>query len=400
MIAAGRAASLGGDVLLMEKNKFLGAKLRITGKGRCNITNSADIARFIENFAHNGKFLYSAFHHFDNVSLITFFKGLGLEVKEERGGRVFPLTDKASDVVRVLEKYMVENGVIIKLATPASKLLVNKEGYISGVIDTFKREYAADCVIVATGGLSYPRTGSTGEGYRLARELGHRIVAPKPGLVPLEIGDDWVKELQGLSLRNVNAWVECDREKIAEEFGEMLFTHFGVSGPIILTLSSKISKHLQINRHCSLHLDLKPALDEKQLDNRIQRDFAKFNRKQFKNALDELLPKKIIPIIIRLSNISPEKVVGQISREERRKIVSLLKDFSMEVVGTRPVEEAIITAGGIHVDEINPKTMESKIIKGLFFAGEVIDIDAYTGGYNLQAAFSTGYLAGEMAVLQ
>lgn len=392
LIAAGKAAEQGNEVLLLEKNDRVGKKLLISGKGRCNITNDADIEGLIENTPGNGNFLYSAFYHFSNTDLIAFLKEYGLETKVERGGRVFPVSDNAKDVVDTLARYVTRSGVklMLKAAVQEVRMAGNK---VEGVLLKDGRELACDSVVLATGGASYPGTGSTGDGYRLAGKLGHTIVDLKPSLVPLVTAEEWVKELQGLSLKNISVQlINKNGKKLYTDFGEMLFTHFGVSGPVILSGSRHI---LDANyKDIRLVIDLKPALNEEKLDDRIQRDFEKYSRKQFKNSLEELLPQKLIPVIIKLSGISPEKFVNQITREERKKLVKLLKGLELTITGPRPIEEAIVTAGGVSTDEINPSTMESKLVKGLFFAGEVIDVDAYTGGFNLTIAFSTGYLAG------
>jgi len=391
MMAAGTAAGRGLNVTLIEKNNRLGKKLLITGKGRCNITNNADIEDFIQNVPVNGSFLYSAFYTFPNTSLIELLNQLGLKTKVERGGRVFPESDKASDVVKTLEKYMkqskvnIVHGEVVQIKTHHKK--------VTGVVLKTGQEIAADSIIVATGGMSYPETGSTGDGYRFARQLGHTVTELKPSLVSLETKEDWVKKLQGLSLKNVQVCLyNSHHKKIFSDFGEMLFTHYGVSGPIILSASSHI-RNLQ-NEDYYLVIDLKPALSNEQLDKRIQRDFEKYSRKYYINALDDLLPKKLIPVVVELSGIAYDKPVNQITKAERLGIVELLKNLSLHIKGFRPLKEAIVTSGGVHVDEINPATMESKLIEGLYFAGEVIDVDAYTGGFNLQIAFSTGYLAG------
>jgi len=392
LMAAGKAGERGCDTILAEKNDRVGKKLLISGKGRCNITNSTDVEGLIENTPGNGSFLYSAFYTFSNWDLISFFNEHGLETKVERGGRVFPLSDKSSDVVETLMRYVRKNNVKLFLKSPVQDIKV-KDNKVKSVVFADGREIECDSVVLATGGVSYPGTGSTGDGHRIAKNLGHTIVDLKPSLVPLVTEEQWVKELQGLSLRNVSVTLlNKNGKKVYTDFGEMLFTHFGVSGPVILSSSRHA---LDYNyKDLKLIIDLKPALSEEKLDKRIQRDFEKFSRKQFKNSLDELLPKKMIPVIINLSGIPPEKQTSQITREERRTLVRLLKNLELNIVASRPVKEAIVTAGGISTDEINPSTMESKLVKGLFFAGEIIDVDAYTGGFNLTIAFSTGYLAG------
>lgn len=389
MMAAGTAGLGGLDVILVEKNGRLGKKLLITGKGRCNVTNITDLDGLITNVPVNGKFLYSAFHQFSNQDLITLLHSLGLKTKVERGGRVFPVSDRSADVVRVLGKYLAQNNVRV-LQGEVTNVLVDS-GVVSGVKLKNGDILPAGKIIIATGGRSYPLTGSTGDGYRLAAEHGHQITTLKPALVPLEVREDWVRELQGLALKNVAIELfTLQGGKVYSAFGEMLFTHFGVSGPIILSAST----HLRQATSYRLVIDLKPALTPEQLDARIQRDLLKKAKKVFANALDDLLPRTLIPIVVRLTAIPPEKQISHLTREERECLAALLKGLEMEVTGLRPLSEAIVTSGGITVKEINPSTMESKLVKGLFFAGEVIDVNAYTGGYNLQIAFSTGYLAG------
>ena len=391
MMAASTAGSRGLPVTLLEKNQKLGKKLYLTGKGRCNITNNADMEEFIANVPTNAKFLYSAFYTFTNQNLLTLLSQLGLKTKVERGNRVFPASDKSSDVIRALEKHL-ENNRVRRLTGEADEITA-ENNQITGVRLKDGRVLPCSSIIVATGGISYPSTGSTGDGYRFAGKLGHTIIPPKPSLVPLETVEDWPKQAQGLSLRNCSITVvDQGGRKVFEEFGEMVFTHYGVSGPVILSASSYMGK-MEPGEY-TIRIDLKPALTDEQLDARLQRDFLKFARKNFSNSLDELLPKKIIPVIIQLSKIAPEKPVHQITKEERHSLVSLMKGLELTVKEYRPIEEAIITSGGISVKEIDPGTMESKLVKGLFFAGEVIDVDAYTGGFNLQIAFSTGYLAG------
>lgn len=392
IMAAGKAAESGAQVLLLEKNDRLGKKILISGKGRCNITNSTDIDGLIENTPGNGSFLYSAFYTFSNTDLIEFLKGYGLETKVERGGRIFPVSDRAKDVVDTLAKYLERSKVKIWLKSPVQAIRA-ENGRVKSVVLKDGKELDCDAVVLATGGASYPGTGSTGDGYRMAEALGHTVIPLKPSLVPLVSGEEWIKELQGLSLKNISITLLNKKgKKIYNDFGEMLFTHFGVSGPVILSASRHI---LDYNyKDVKLVIDLKPALDEEKLDDRIQRDFEKFSRKQFKNALDELLPQKMIPVIVKLSKIESDKFVNQITRDERRNLVKLLKNLELNIIGSRPITEAIVTAGGVSTDEINPSTMESKKIKGFFMAGELVDLDAYTGGFNLTIAFSTGYLAG------
>ena len=399
LIAAGTAAGQDAEVILLEKKERVGSKLRITGKGRCNITADVDQDSLIKGIPGNGRFLYSALHEFSNADLIQFFNQRGLKTKVERGNRVFPQSDNAQDVVDVLSNYAQANGVNIQTSTSVKALRL-KDGKIGGV-DSNRGFIPADAVIIATGGLSYPGTGSTGDGYSWAKACGHSLVEPRPGLVPLVTEESWIKDLQGLSLKNVAAaaYTTTDK-KINADFGELLFTHFGLSGPIILSMSRDIGEY--IHRHqqsVKLKIDLKPALSEEKLDERLLRDFEKYSRKLFKNSLHDLLPQKMIPVFITLSGIDPEKPCHQISRGERMEIMQLLKNLTVTVTGTRPIAEAIVTAGGVNVKEINPKNMESKLVKGLFFAGEVLDVDGYTGGYNLQAAFSTGYVAGKYAGL-
>lgn len=400
MMAAIKAAECGNEVQIIEKMPSFGKKLLITGKGRCNITSSLYMSDFIKNTPGNGRFLYSSFQNYTNTDIIEFLKRQGLEVKEERGNRIFPITDKSIDVLNCFTKRIDELGIKYKLNTRAEKILI-KNNEILGV-RTNREIIQTDKIILATGGKSYPLTGSTGDGYRMAKELGHNIMKINPSLVPLEIYEkDECKKLQGLSLRNIGIKIENNESNklIYEDFGEMIFTHFGISGPIILSGSAhlvryKLIESLLKDKKIKLHIDLKPALTEEQLDDRILRDFKEFKNKQFKHSLDKLLPQKMIPVIIEKSNIDENKRVNEITKEERKLLVHILKNFEVTVKGFRPVEEAIITSGGINVKEINPKTMESKLIKGLYFAGEIIDVDAYTGGFNLQIAYSTGYTAG------
>ncbi|HHY81831.1 MAG TPA: NAD(P)/FAD-dependent oxidoreductase [Clostridiales bacterium] len=391
IMAAAAAGSRGLDATLVEKNDKLGRKLYLTGKGRCNITNNADMETFIANVPTNAKFLYSAFYTFTNQDLIALLNQLGLKTKVERGNRVFPVSDKSSDVIKVLEKHLMNNNV--RVIKGEADRITAENNHITAVHLKDGRILPCNSAVVATGGISYPATGSTGDGYRFARELGHTIIPPKPSLVPLESMEDWPAQAQGLSLKNISITVtDKNDKKIFEDFGEMIFTHYGVSGPVILSASSYMGK-MEPGKY-RIKIDLKPALAEEQLDARIQRDFAKYARKIFSNSLDDLLPQKLIPVIIQLSGIPSDKPVHQITKEERRTLVSLLKGLTLTVKGYRPIKEAIITSGGVSTREIDPSTMESKLVKGLFFAGEVIDVDAYTGGFNLQIAFSTGYLAG------
>ena len=400
MIAGIKAAKEGNKVYIYEKNKTLGKKLLITGKGRCNITSSIDMDEFIKNVPGNGRFLYSAFQNFTNQDIINLLKENGVKVKEERGNRIFPVSDKSQDVLNALIKELKKNNVQIREDSPVEKILV-KDGIVKGIVLKNKQEIEADKVILATGGRSYPGTGSTGDGYKMVENLGHTITKIQGSLVPLEADLNICKELQGLSLRNVGILIKDvqNNKKIYEDFGEMLFTHFGVSGPTILSGSAHILRYKNIDEllkagKIKLYIDLKPALTEDVLNNRLLREFEENKNKAFKNSLDNLLPKKLIDMVIELSNINANKKVNEITKEERLNLIKLLKNFEVIIKGFRPIEEAIVTAGGINIKEINPKTMESKIISGLFFAGEVIDVDAYTGGFNLQIAYSTGYAAG------
>ena len=392
MMAAITAAANGGEVLLLEKNEKLGKKLFITGKGRCNITNAADTEDLFSAIVSNPKFLYSSFYSFTNSQVIDFFEGLGVKTKIERGGRVFPASDHSSDVIRALEREMEQLGVEIYLQAEVKELIL-KEHVIKGVVLTSGKKLYADTVIVATGGISYPSTGSTGDGYRFAKACGHQVTVILPSLVPMEVKEWYAKELMGLSLRNIEICVTDGKKKLYQEFGEMLFTHYGVTGPVILSASSIVGKKLK-EKELTLHIDLKPALSEEQLDKRVLREFETNHNRQFKNAVDSLFPSKLRPVIVELSGIPEEKKVHEITKEERLHFVRLIKDFSMTLTGLRGYKEAIITKGGVSVKEIDPSTMESKLVKGLFFAGEVLDLDAVTGGYNLQIAWSTGYLAG------
>lgn len=392
MIAASTACERGFDVTLIEKNHKLGKKLAITGKGRCNITNACDIEELIENVPTNGKFLYSAFYTFTNDDVISMFNNLGVKTKTERGKRVFPESDKAFDVVKALEKQLKNKKVNILLNSKVEKI-ISKNNKIEKVVLSNKKEIKCDSVIVATGGLSYPLTGSTGDGYKFAASQGHTIVDTKPSLIGIEVQESFIKDLEKLSLRNVEITVfNSKQKKVYSDFGELEFTKFGLDGPIIKSASCRMKDTTKENY--TILLDLKPALDEEKLDKRVQKDFTKYTNKKFEKALDDLLPKKLIPIIINLSDINPDTVVHQISREQRKNLVHLLKNLKFTVKRYRPIDEAIITSGGVKVNEINASTMESKLVEGLFFAGEIIDIDAYTGGFNLQIAFSTGYLAG------
>ena len=388
MMAAVFAARNGQNVQLLEKNEKLGKKLFITGKGRCNITNAADIEDLFTAVISNPKFLYS----FTNQQVIDFFEELGVKTKIERGERVFPVSDHSSDVIAAFSRELKSLGVSVSLHTEVRELLCEQDK-VCGVLLTNGKKMKADAVIVATGGISYPSTGSTGDGYRFAKETGHRVTELLPSLVPMEVRQWYAKELQGLSLRNIEICITDGKKKLYEEFGEMLFTHYGVTGPVILSASSVVGKTLR-KKELTLHIDLKPALSEEQLDKRILREFDANHNKQYKNSIDSLFPAKLKPVMIELSEIEPEKKVNEITKEERQRLVHLIKDFTMTLTGLRSYNEAIITKGGVSVKEVDPGTMESKKMKGLYFAGEVLDLDAVTGGYNLQIAWSTGYLAG------
>lgn len=396
MMAAGQAAKGGSRVLLLEKKERLGRKIAITGKGRCNLTNEENVTDFISHYPGNGRFLHGILRDFDNVALREFFARYGVETKVERGGRVFPVSDDAEKVVEALAAFLKDKGVEVRSGTAVEEILV-ENGHVKGVRGAGQQQYLAPAVIVCTGGASYPATGSNGDGFKFARKLGHSVITPRPALVPLKTSEEWVKELQGLALRNVEASLWVEGKKKISEFGEMLFTHFGVSGPIILTLSRQAGDSLRDGKQVELRINLKPALSLEQLDTRVQRDFQKYTNKQFKNALDDLLPQSMIPVMIHLSGINPDGVVHQISREERKRLVGLLQELRMTITETLSIETAIVTAGGIDIKEINPKTMASKRVEGLFWAGEVVDVDGITGGYNLQAAFSMGYRAGRSA---
>lgn len=395
MMAAVFAARGGREVHVFEKNEKLGKKLFITGKGRCNITNAGDMDTLFSSVISNPKFLYSAFYGFTNEQTIAFFEELGVPVKIERGNRVFPVSDHSSDVIGALSREMNRLGAEVHLHAEVEKILTDREDpeRIRGVRLKNGKEVAGDACIVATGGVSYPSTGSTGDGLRFAEELGLKVTELFPALVPMEVKEWYAKELQGLSLRNVTAAIYDGKKKLYEEFGEMLFTHYGVSGPIIISASSSVGKKLK-EKELRLCIDLKPALSQEQLDQRILRDFEENRNKQFKNSVDRLFPAKLKPIMIELSGISAEKKVNEISKEERIRFVKLIKEFPMTLTGLRSYKEAIITKGGVSVKEIDPGTMESKKIKGLYFIGEVLDLDALTGGFNLQIAWSTAAAAG------
>ena len=401
MLAAISAAKENDDVVLIEKNNSLGRKLLITGKGRCNITSSIDINEFIKNIPGNGRFLYSAFQNYTNEDIISLIENNGIKVKEERGNRIFPVTDKAEDVlncfIKELKKY---KNIEIKTGRKVEKLLIEDQE-VKGIMLNSGEKIFASKVILATGGKSYPVTGSDGDGYKMAKEVGHTVEKIRGSLVPLTGDQRLCQGMQGLSLRNVKITIKDieNNKKIYDDFGELLFTHFGVSGPTILSSSAHLLRYKDIDRllkenKIKLYIDLKPALSNEELDLRIRRDFEEIKNKEFKNSLEKLLPKKMIPAILELSGIDINKKVNSITKEERQNLILLLKNFEVNIDGFRPVEEAIVTAGGISIKEINPKTMESKIINGLYFAGEIIDVDAYTGGFNLQIAYSTGFTAG------
>ena len=391
MLAAIFSANQNSNTILIDRMERVGRKLRITGKGRGNLTNIADVDEFMNNFPGNGRFLHSALNFFSNRDVMKFFENLGIELKIERGGRVFPKSDRAQDLVDALDSKLRDLNVEIHSKSRVIKILT-ESNRVTGVELRDGRKIFGNRVILATGGESYPATGSTGDGYELARDLGHSITPILPSLIPLETVEDFVKDLQGLTLKNVRA--KFNRH---EEFGEMLFTHFGISGPIILTLSRDVARSLSQKSPATISIDLKPALTFDQLENRILRDFSKFRRKTIRNGLTELLPMKLIPIILDVAKIDSNLQVDQISQNSRRKLIETLKNFQLTIKSTRPIDEAIVTQGGIATKEINPKTMESKIVHGLFFAGEVIDIDGFTGGFNLQAAFSTGAVAGNFS---
>ncbi len=395
--AAGMAAAIaagenGNNVHLYEKNEKLGKKLYITGKGRCNLTNACDIQTMLDNVVTNPRFLYSSFYNFTNKDIIDLLEQNGCPVKFERGNRVFPASDKSSDVISALTGKLKRTGTIVHLNEEAESLKVSN-GRCCGVRLTSGKDIDADAVVVATGGLSYPATGSTGDGYRFAKDCGIDVTDTRPALVPLNVKEDFVKDLQGLSLKNVEVSFTDGKKELFRGFGEMLFTHFGVSGPIILSASSFITKYLK-NGPVTLSIDLKPAISEEQLDARILRDFSEFSNRHFDNSLNKLYPSKLIPVIIKRSGIDPEKRVNEITKEERARLLDLTKHFTMTVTSPRGFDEAVITQGGVSVKEIDPKTMESKKVKGLYFAGEVLDVDAVTGGFNLQIAWSTGWACG------
>lgn len=397
MFAAIAAAKNGHQVTLYEKNEKLGKKIFITGKGRCNITNAADMEELFDAVVTNSKFLYSSFYGYTNQNVIDFFEDAGVPVKIERGNRVFPISDHSSDVIRALEREMKKVGVKVCLNTEVKSVEAEKDKFNKVVLKDTTTQ-TADACIVATGGLSYRSTGSTGDGFRFAENVGHKVTQCFPSLVPMETKEPWICELQGLSLRNVEAKILDEKKELYKDFGEMLFTHFGVSGPLIISASSYVGKKFMDKngqkKELTLEIDLKPALTEEQLDQRVLRDFEENHNRQFKNAITKLFPTKLIPVMLELGGIDPEKKVNSIEKEERKQFVHLIKHFRMTLTGLRDYPEAIITKGGVNVKEIDPGTMESKLVKGLYFAGEVLDLDALTGGFNLQIAWSTGYAAG------
>ena len=397
MFAAIAAAKNGHQVTLYEKNEKLGKKIFITGKGRCNITNAADMEELFDAVVTNSKFLYSSFYGYTNQNVIDFFEDAGVPVKIERGNRVFPISDHSSDVIRALEREMKKVGVKVCLNTEVKSVEAEKDKFNKVVLKDTTTQ-TADACIVATGGLSYRSTGSTGDGFRFAENVGHKVTQCFPSLVPMETKEPWICDLQGLSLRNVEAKILDGKKELYKDFGEMLFTHFGVSGPLIISASSYVGKKFMDKngqkKELTLEIDLKPALTEEQLDQRVLRDFEENHNRQFKNAITKLFPTKLIPVMLELGGIDPEKKVNSIEKEERKQFVHLIKHFRMTLTGLRDYPEAIITKGGVNVKEIDPGTMESKLVKGLYFAGEVLDLDALTGGFNLQIAWSTGYAAG------
>lgn len=397
MFAAIAAAKNGHQVTLYEKNEKLGKKIFITGKGRCNITNAADMEELFDAVVTNSKFLYSSFYGYTNQNVIDFFEDAGVPVKIERGNRVFPISDHSSDVIRALEREMKKVGVKVCLNTEVKSVEAEKDKFNKVVLKDTTTQ-TADACIVATGGLSYRSTGSTGDGFRFAENVGHKVTQCFPSLVPMETKEPWICELKGLSLRNVEAKILDGKKELYKDFGEMLFTHFGVSGPLIISASSYVGKKFMDKngqkKELTLEIDLKPALTEEQLDQRVLRDFEENHNRQFKNAITKLFPTKLIPVMLELGGIDPEKKVNSIEKEERKQFVHLIKHFRMTLTGLRDYPEAIITKGGVNVKEIDPGTMESKLVKGLYFAGEVLDLDALTGGFNLQIAWSTGYAAG------
>lgn len=391
MMVAGQAALRGNSVTLIEKMNRVGRKLYITGKGRCNVTNASDPEGLIANTPGNPYFLYSAFYTFTSDNTMEFFQQQGVPVKVERGNRVFPKSEKSNDIVKAMENFVKNSGGKIMYETEVSDIIV-EDNSVKGVKLKNGTILNCDSVVIATGGLSYPMTGSTGDGYKFAKKAGHTVTKCYPSLVPLKASEKWISSLMGLSLKNISIKVTINNKEVYSDFGEMMFTHFGVTGPVILSASRYINDRL--DEKPVIHIDLKPALSDKELDNRLLKDFHKYVNKDFKNALDDLLPQKIIPVIIKLSNIDENKKVNSITKEERTRLLELIKNLKINITDTNGYNEAVVTRGGISVDEIDPSTMESKIVSGLYFAGEVIDVDSFTGGFNLQIAFSTGYLAG------
>lgn len=379
------------DVILIDGNERLGKKLFITGKGRCNVTNAKDIGEFFDNIPGNPYFLYSSLYSFTNIDTMNFFENQGVKLKVERGDRVFPESDKSSDIIKALERALINSNVKIMLNSKV-KDIIKRDSQIKSVKLENGDIISGDYFVICTGGKSYPLTGSTGDGFQFAKKIGHTVTELKPSLVPVEIDDAWVRELQGLSLKNVRLTFYENKKKVYDDLGEMIFTHFGISGPLVLS-GSRYIKDLKTKNY-EASLNLKPALDSKELDLRVQKDFKKYINKDFKNSLDDLFPKNLIPIIIKLSGIGENKKVNEITKEERKRLVSLIQDMRMTVTGLRPIDQAIVTAGGVDVSEIDPSTMKSKLVDNLYFAGEVIDVDAFTGGYNVQIAFSTGYIVG------
>ena len=392
MMAAIAAAEHGHHVLLLEKNEKLGKKIYITGKGRCNVTNACEMDKLFENMVSNPKFMYSAFYDYTNMQVMELLQEAGCPLKTERGERVFPVSDHSSDIIAAFERILRKRNVNIQLHTTVQSIRT-QDGHVTGVLLSDGRKQDADAVVVATGGLSYPTTGSTGDGYRMAQELGHTMKECTPALVPMKIREEWCRQLQGLSLKNVTLTMLCGGKRIYEGFGEMLFTHFGISGPLVLSASSFYGK-CKDKSQVSVRVDLKPALSEEQLDKRILRDFEQNPNKQFKNVIGSLYPAKLVPVMIALSGIDGDKKIHEITKEERKNLLDVTKHLTMQVDGLRDYNEAIITQGGIRVKEVNPSTLESRLVSGLYFAGEVLDLDALTGGFNLQIAWSTGHLAG------
>lgn len=391
MIASGVASKNGENkVILFEKNKKLGRKLFITGKGRCNVTNCCEPDELIENTVNNPYFLYSAYYGFSSYDTMEFFERLGVPLKVERGKRVFPVSDKSSDIVKSLGKFLQKTGVQVRLNSRVDKIVCKDKRIEKLIVDN--EEICVDNVIIATGGLSYPVTGSDGDGHKFSKDMGHTVTRLSPSLVPLKTSEKWCESLQGLSLKNIELKIKINGKNVYNDFGEMMFTHFGITGPLVLKASTKVIH--KYNEKIHAFIDLKPALSEKELDSRILRDFEKYKNKSFKNSLDELLPKKIIPIIISLCGIDENKKINIITKNERNSLISTIKNLKLTIIGDNGYDEAVVTAGGVCVDEIDPSTMKSKMIENLSFAGEVIDVDSYTGGFNLQIAFSTGYLAG------